>query len=129
MGRAEAIQTGVVDFQRYHCLSVCRVDTWETSRLLTLKTNLATSTQDTITIFFIRCLRLGSRSVHQTQIWVVLSLETKWLKSFLKSISVWITKSNRLGKKSIQFHFDNISGVARVWAARGGPSVWRPRSP
>jgi len=21
------------------------------------------------------------------------------------------------------------SGVARVWAARGGPGVWRPRSP
>ena len=42
--RAEAIQTCDVFFQRYHCLSVsaCSVGTWEKSRLLTLKTNLAT---------------------------------------------------------------------------------------
>jgi len=26
------------------------------------------------------------------------------------------------------FYFSG-SGVARVWAALGGPSVWRPRSP
>jgi len=45
MDHAEAIQTGVLDFQRHHCLSVCTVDTCEKSRLLTLKTNLATCCQ------------------------------------------------------------------------------------
>jgi len=48
--------TGVVDFQRYHCLSasVCSVDTWEKSILLTLKTNLATCCQKSSTqsVFF-----------------------------------------------------------------------------
>jgi len=48
MGRAEAIQIGVINFQLYHCLSVsvCSVDTWEKSRLLTLKANLATCCQN-----------------------------------------------------------------------------------
>jgi len=43
-GRAEAIQTRVMHFHRYRrlCLSVCSVGTWEKSKLLTLKTNLAT---------------------------------------------------------------------------------------
>jgi len=37
---SEKIQTGVVCFQRYYCLSVfvCSIRTWEMSRLLTLKT-------------------------------------------------------------------------------------------
>jgi len=56
IGRAEAIQTGVIHFQLYHCfsVSVCSVDTWEKSRLLTLKTNLATCCQksSTLTVFF-----------------------------------------------------------------------------
>ena len=74
MDHAEAIQTGVLDFQCYHCLSVCSVDTCEKSRLLTLKTNLATCCQKSShnQYFLIRCLRLGSRLVHQSQIWVVL---------------------------------------------------------
>jgi len=47
MGRAEVIQTGFVDFQRYHCLSafVCQVHTQGKSRMVTLKTNLATYCQ------------------------------------------------------------------------------------
>ena len=56
IGRAEAIQTGVINFQLYHCLSVsvCSIDTWEKSRLLTLKTNLATCCQksSTLPVFF-----------------------------------------------------------------------------
>jgi len=63
MGRAEVIQTGVVDFQRYHCLSasVCSVDTWEKSRLQTLKTKLASCCQKPSTqcVLFMHCLRLG----------------------------------------------------------------------
>jgi len=55
-GRTEAIQTGVLNFQRYHCLSasVCSVETWEKSGLLTLKTNLAPCCQKSSTqsIFF-----------------------------------------------------------------------------
>jgi len=42
MGRAEAIQAGVEYFQRYHCLSVGSVGTWNKRRFQTLKTNLAT---------------------------------------------------------------------------------------
>jgi len=40
MGRAEVIQTGVVYFQRYNCLSlpIFSVGTWEKSSLLTLET-------------------------------------------------------------------------------------------
>jgi len=74
MGRAEAIQTGVINFQLYPCLSACSIDTWEKSRLLTLKTNLATccKNQPHFQYFFIRCLRYGSPGVHQTQIWVAL---------------------------------------------------------
>ena len=49
MGRAEAIQPGVTDFQRYHGLSACSVDTWEKSRLLRLKTNLETCCQKSST--------------------------------------------------------------------------------
>jgi len=39
MGRAEAIPTGIVYFQRYHCLSVfvCSVGTWEKSTVLRLQ--------------------------------------------------------------------------------------------
>jgi len=52
IGRAEAIQTGVINFQLYHCLSVsvCSRDAWERSRLLTLKTNLATCCQKSSTL-------------------------------------------------------------------------------
>ena len=65
LGRAQVIQTGVVCFQRHHCLSVCSLDTWEKSRLLTLRTNLATYCQNHSHnhYFFIRCLR----RVHQTE--------------------------------------------------------------
>jgi len=44
MGHTEVIQTLGVSFQLYHCLpvSVCSVGTWEKSRSLTMKTNLAT---------------------------------------------------------------------------------------
>ena len=56
------------------CLSV---DTWEKSRLLAQKTNLATVCKNHPynRYFFhvkMRCLSLGSRDVHQTQIWVEL---------------------------------------------------------
>jgi len=70
MGLAEVIQTGAACFQRYHCLSVCSLGTWEKSRLLTLTTNLATycQTHSYNNYFFIYCLR----RVHQTQIWIVL---------------------------------------------------------
>jgi len=70
MGRAEVIQTGVVCFRRYHCLSVCSLGTWEKSRLLTLRTNLATYCQNHSCnhYFSICCLR----RVHETQIWIVL---------------------------------------------------------
>jgi len=52
IGRAEAIQTEVINFQPYHCLSVsaCSRDSWEKSRLLTLKTNLATCCQKSSTL-------------------------------------------------------------------------------
>ena len=65
MGRAQVIQTGFVCFQRHHCLSVCSLDTWEKSRLLTLRTKLATYCQNHSHnhYFFIRFLR----RVHQTQ--------------------------------------------------------------
>ena len=56
MGLTEAIQTGVIKFQLYHCLSasVCSADTWEKSRLLTLKTSLATCCQKSpmLPVFF-----------------------------------------------------------------------------
>jgi len=44
MGRAEAIQTEVVHFQHYNCLSlsIFSVGTWEKSGLLTLKMTLTT---------------------------------------------------------------------------------------
>jgi len=32
------------------------------------------------------------------------------------------------GQQPDQNSGSNCSGVARVWAARGGPWVWRPRS-
>ena len=52
IGRATAIQTGVTNFQLHHYLSVsvCSRDTWEKSRLLTLKTNLATCCQKSSTL-------------------------------------------------------------------------------
>ena len=58
------------------CLQ-CSVDTWEKSRMLTLKTNRATycknhSYNQHFCHFNTRCLRLGSQDVHQTQIWVML---------------------------------------------------------
>ena len=107
IGRAEAIQTGVINFQLYHCLSVsvCSIDTWEKSRLLTLKTNLATCCQksSTLPVFFhtlveawvARCSPNSDMGRAQK------SLVSKRLKSFFKSMSVQITKSNRLGKNSI----------------------------
>jgi len=56
IGRAEAIQTGVINIQLYHCLSVsfCSIDTWEKSRLLRLQANLVTCCQksSTLPIFF-----------------------------------------------------------------------------
>jgi len=76
LGRAEAIQTWVVYFQRYRCLSmsVCSVDTWEASRFLTLKTNLATYCQNSsIQSLFSSYAVWGSgRKVFTTLIWVAL---------------------------------------------------------
>jgi len=76
MSRAEAIQNGVVNFQRYNCLSVpaCSVGTWEKSRRKELSNLLPKSSiQWTIINFFIpTLLRLGSRGVHQSEIWVAL---------------------------------------------------------
>jgi len=65
MSRAEVIQTGVVCFHSYYCLSVGSLGTWEKSRLLALRTNLATYCQNHSHnhYFVIRCLR----RVHQTQ--------------------------------------------------------------
>ena len=60
----QAVQTWVMYLQRYHCLwCVCNIGTWEKSRLLTLKTNLATFCQkhpynQYFFHFNIRCLRL-----------------------------------------------------------------------
>ena len=110
IGRAATIQTGVTNFQLYYCLSVsvCSRDTWEKSRLLTLKTNLATCCQksSTLPVFFhtlfeawvARCSpNSGLRRPQK-------SLASKRLKSFFKSMSVFTTKSNRLGKNSIWSH-------------------------
>jgi len=76
IGRAEAIETAVVDFQCYLCLSVYSVDTVLEKRVdCDIKnelSNMLPKIIHTINIYFIRCLRLGSRGVHQIQIWVVL---------------------------------------------------------
>jgi len=67
-------------------LSVCSIGTWKTSRLLTLKTDLATYCQKSSTqliTFFIHCLRHRSRGVHRTQIWVALKkFGNGWPKRF-----------------------------------------------
>jgi len=81
MGCAQVIHTGVVFFQRHHSLSVCSLYTWKKSRLLTLRTYLATYCQNHSHnhIFFIRCLR----RVHQTQ----KNLGNRW--SSHSSVSGW----------------------------------------
>jgi len=40
-------------------VSVCSIDIWEKSGLLTLKTNIATCRKSSAQVFFTRCLRLG----------------------------------------------------------------------
>jgi len=74
MGGTEAIQSGIVDFHSYHCLSVsaCSADTCEKSGLLTLKTNIATFCRKSSTqhYFFHTLFEAWVASVHQSQIWV-----------------------------------------------------------
>jgi len=51
MGCEEAIQTEVVHFQCYHwlCVSICRGDSWEKSRLLMLKKKFSACCQKSST--------------------------------------------------------------------------------
>ena len=79
MGRAEAIQTGVVDFQRYHCLSLSAAyrylrKEWNTVIKNEL-CNLSLCQKSPIQSFFsLADWGLGCclRRFHQTQIWVTL---------------------------------------------------------
>jgi len=107
IGRAAVIQTGVTNFQLYHCLSVsvCSRSTWEKSRFPTLKANLATCCKNHPhfqyffhTLFEAWVARCSPNSdLGRAQKCLV----SKRLKSL--SMSVLITKSNRLGK--IQFSY------------------------
>jgi len=51
MGRKEAIQTEIVNFQCYHwlCVSICRGDSWEIRKLLILKTKFTACCQKSST--------------------------------------------------------------------------------
>jgi len=76
MCNPQAIPTGVVQCPCFHCLSlsVCIAGK---KRTYHCQTNLALITAEiihTIIMFFIRCLRLGTRGVHQTQVCVVLKI-------------------------------------------------------
>ena len=83
MGRTEAIQTGVVYFQRYHCLSLSVAyrylrKEWNTdikNELIHLGYTVENHRYHLFFLFFISCL---SR-VHQTQVWIALKKVWKLL--------------------------------------------------
>ena len=84
-------------FSVIHCFSVCLSVAWvlgETSRLPRLTPDLATFWQKSSTqliTFSIHCLGLGSRGVHQTQIWVALKKVWEWLT---QNVQIVLFKTN-----------------------------------
>jgi len=103
IGRAEAIHTWIAFFQRYLCLSVCSVGTWEQSRLLLLKTNLVARCSPNTDLG--RAQTFGNR-------WSSHSSVSGW--SLLKSNSALITKANGLRKNLLLFHFSHISTIEKI---------------
>jgi len=64
-----AIQTGIVKFHRYHCLSACNLGTWQKG-IADIKNDLIAKNHPHNNFFLY--VAYGSRGVHQTQIWVAL---------------------------------------------------------